>query len=313
MPLSVKHTFESPKSDGADPTLLQPSHWNAEHDFTVPSNSLVGNSTGAEAQAAPVSVGAGLAMSAGELTNPSATAEVLVAATIAGVPNGRVPTGTATVTWDFATPLQAKANIPGNAVTLALMEHGTQGAVFYYGAAGAPARLSAGSIGTFLKAGGAGADPVWGYSGAPHAVLQDQKAGGTDGGTFTSGSFIDRVLNTEVYDLYNFVTLAGNAFTLPAGTWIVEWSAPAYRVDSHQSRLWNETDSAVVGQGTSEAASDGVAITTRSEGIAKVVTVASKAFKIQHRCSSTWASLGLGAATTLGGEVYTTVNIWRVA
>ena len=48
-----------------------------------------------------------------------------------------------------------------NAVTNAKLADATQGDVIYYGAAGAPAQLSAGTNGHFLKTQGAGANPVW--------------------------------------------------------------------------------------------------------------------------------------------------------
>lgn len=51
------------------------------------------------------------------------------------------------------------AQIADNAVGLAEMEHGTQGDLLYYGAAGAPARLAAGTSGQSLVSGGAGANP----------------------------------------------------------------------------------------------------------------------------------------------------------
>ena len=48
-----------------------------------------------------------------------------------------------------------------NAVTNAKLADATQGDVIYYAAAGAPAQLSAGTNGHFLKTQGAGANPVW--------------------------------------------------------------------------------------------------------------------------------------------------------
>ena len=48
-----------------------------------------------------------------------------------------------------------------NSVTNAKLADATQGDVIYYGAAGAPAQLSAGTSGYFLKTQGAGANPVW--------------------------------------------------------------------------------------------------------------------------------------------------------
>ena len=41
------------------------------------------------------------------------------------------------------------------------MEAGTQGDILYYGASGAPTRLSAGTSGQVLQTGGAGANPSW--------------------------------------------------------------------------------------------------------------------------------------------------------
>lgn len=41
MASSVKHAFESTLPDGADATLLQPSHWNAEHTITIDPADLV--------------------------------------------------------------------------------------------------------------------------------------------------------------------------------------------------------------------------------------------------------------------------------
>ena len=53
------------------------------------------------------------------------------------------------------------AKLADNAVTLAKLEDGTQGDLIYYGASGAPARLSAGTSGQYLKTQGSAANPVW--------------------------------------------------------------------------------------------------------------------------------------------------------
>jgi hypothetical protein len=55
----------------------------------------------------------------------------------------------------------ATANIDDDAVTLAKLENGTQGDVLYYGASGAPTRLTAGTSGQYLQTQGAGANPAW--------------------------------------------------------------------------------------------------------------------------------------------------------
>ncbi len=53
------------------------------------------------------------------------------------------------------------AQIKANAVDLTKLSDGTQGGTLYYGAAGAPTELAAGTSGKFLKTLGVGADPAW--------------------------------------------------------------------------------------------------------------------------------------------------------
>lgn len=146
----------------------------------------------------------------------------------------------------------------------------------------------------------------------PDIILEDQKSAGTAGGTFTNGADRVRTLNTEVRDAYGECSLSSNQFTLPAGTWYITWRAPAYRVSSHQSFLYNVTDTAEVKRGTSENA-----VTTgqsnASIGSAVVTITASKAFEIRHRCTSTQATNGFGEPPNFGTEVYTRVEIWKLA
>lgn len=50
MAISVKHAFTSPKTDGVDSTLVQPSNWNAQHTITLGAGKVLGrDSTGAGA------------------------------------------------------------------------------------------------------------------------------------------------------------------------------------------------------------------------------------------------------------------------
>lgn len=45
MTISLKHTFTSPKADGVDSTLVQPSNWNAEHTITLAAGKVLGRDT----------------------------------------------------------------------------------------------------------------------------------------------------------------------------------------------------------------------------------------------------------------------------
>lgn len=42
---SLKHAFQSAKSDGTDNTLVQPSNWNSEHTLTLNTNNVLGRQT----------------------------------------------------------------------------------------------------------------------------------------------------------------------------------------------------------------------------------------------------------------------------
>lgn len=45
MTISLKHAFTSPKADGTDSTLVQPSNWNAEHTITLAAGKVLGRDT----------------------------------------------------------------------------------------------------------------------------------------------------------------------------------------------------------------------------------------------------------------------------
>lgn len=143
---------------------------------------------------------------------------------------------------------------------------------------------------------------------APNAVLEDQKTAGTDGGTFTSGAWQTRTLNTEVYDPSGLMSLASNEFTPTVNGW-VEWSASAYQAENHKTRLYNVTGAAIVGYGMSAQTDNAVNVTTTSDGGAAVT--AGVTYRIEHRCTFTRATVGFGLAQGFGTEVYCRVKFWR--
>jgi hypothetical protein len=109
MALSLKHSFNSPKSDGTDATLVQPSNWNAEHSLTLGTAKLVGRTTSGTGAAEEISVGAGLTLSAGSLTGNVVTvagrtgAITLAVADVTGAAPLASPTFTGTVSGAAAT------------------------------------------------------------------------------------------------------------------------------------------------------------------------------------------------------------------
>ena len=147
-------------------------------------------------------------------------------------------------------------------------------------------------------------------SGAPaYIMLSDRKAQGTYGGTFTSGAWQTRTLNTENADAGGHCSLSSNEFTLAAGTYRIIASAPAYYVGLHKTRLYNVTDAAVqqdVGPnemyGTAEYSRGTSGVdhaSNRSFIVGRFTLASSKALRIEHRCSTTTANVGYGSATGL--------------
>ena len=79
---------------------------------------------------------------------------------------------------------------------------------------------------------------------ASYAFIVDQKTQASDSGTFTSGAWRTRDLQTTITDTDSIVTaLTGNEFTLAAGSYLIKWSAPAHMVEENQTRLYDVTGS----------------------------------------------------------------------
>lgn len=132
-------------------------------------------------------------------------------------------------------------------------------------------------------------------------ILEEQEGSGVAGGTFTSGSWQVRVLNTVSGDTGFQCQLLGNTFQLSPGTWKIVASAPAYKVDRHQCRLFNVTTSSVQFDGSSEYMStvSGLCM-TRSLLDCIVSLSALTVFRIEHQCATTEASDGMGVGNSFG-------------
>jgi len=123
----------------------------------------------------------------------------------------------------------------------------------------------------------------------------DIKAAATDGGSFTSGAWRDRDLNTLNQSPSGTVSLSSNTVTIPAGKWIIQWSAPAIRVNSHQSRLIiNESGTPSYVYGDAPYTAAGSVVQNFSRGMTIINSSSSFTIKIQHQCQTTRATDGFG-------------------
>lgn len=147
----------------------------------------------------------------------------------------------------------------------------------------------------------------------PMMIVADEKAAATAGGTATSGAWQTRTLNTVNLNTITGASLASNQITLPAGTYVIRASAPAFDVNRHQARLYNATDAVVAIDGTSEYANSSYGGANRSFVTGQVSIAASKAFRLEHRVNTTVSNNGFGVESNLGStETYSTIEITKI-
>lgn len=142
---------------------------------------------------------------------------------------------------------------------------------------------------------------------------REEQTAGTNGGTFTSGAWQTRTLNTEHSDAGSQGTLSSNQITLAAGTYIAEIRCPGRACAFHQARLRNITDGTTTLVGTSQENGTGSGQTTPSVITGRFTIAAQKVFEVQHRCGTTASTTGFGSAVNFGEvEVYTVARFWKV-
>ena len=148
---------------------------------------------------------------------------------------------------------------------------------------------------------------------ASYAIICDQKATDTPGGSTTTGTFNTRDLNTELADPDGIVSISSNQFTLQAGTYLIKASAPAYNAQRHQCLIWNVTDSSSVAIGTSEYCHNAASVQTRSFAIGRTTISSAKVFDIRQRVDVASDTFGLGVESNFDtlASIYTIVEIYK--
>jgi hypothetical protein len=111
MAISLKHNFTSPKGDGPDATLVQPSNWNEEHVLTQATARLLGRTSSGTGPTEEISVGSRLSFAGGVLDGSAAPTydSITVNGVIAGsaiASKSSAETGTDNDRW--MTPLRTR-------------------------------------------------------------------------------------------------------------------------------------------------------------------------------------------------------------
>jgi hypothetical protein len=140
--------------------------------------------------------------------------------------------------------------------------------------------------------------------GMPIALIRDKQATGVGPGSVTTGTWNTRRL-VDLWANDIGATLSGNVFTIPAGKYWLESSAPSSGSVGHQTRLYDVTAGTVSDYGTSEFGA--------SRSIIRILIslAAPRSFRIDHYFNGSSATAG--QANNNGGyEVYTEVKITKV-
>lgn len=136
-------------------------------------------------------------------------------------------------------------------------------------------------------------------------AAREEQSATTDGGTFTSGDWRTRTLNTLEEFASAYTSLSTNVLTVPAGLWLVWWSAPAWDVNSHQTRVVvNKAGSPEYHYGESSYAAAANNVGSTSSGLAIIDQASSFTIELQHRCETTVATFGMGVSAGWATEVY---------
>jgi len=144
-------------------------------------------------------------------------------------------------------------------------------------------------------------------------VTQEESAT-VNGGTFTSGDWRTRTLNTIKTNKIVGATLISNQINLPAGIYYVEASGMARGVNDHMTRLQNITGASTLVIGTREFTPTPATATTTSNLSGEFTLSVSSSIELQHRCNNTRNSDGFGLGSIDFGQnnTYGVVKIWKV-
>ncbi len=143
--------------------------------------------------------------------------------------------------------------------------------------------------------------------------IQHKLNSGTNGGTFTSGSWQTRPLNTVITNDVTGASLSSNQITLPAGTYYLDSHAKGFKVNNHQARWRNVSDGSTTLQASTEQCKDSAdSAGTRSWCRGKFTIASQKTFELQHRCDTTNSGNGMGNPSGWGDEIFAEVILFKI-
>lgn len=145
------------------------------------------------------------------------------------------------------------------------------------------------------------------------AIFNETQASGTAGGGSVASTWTKRTLNTTIVNNITGASIASSVITLPAGTFVIQASAPCFESNAFKIRLQNTSDgtSAIIGTSEFDGSS---AVATRTFLTGVVTIAATKNFELQHWVQTSRINQGFGVNTSAGvSEIYSIIQITRVA
>lgn len=143
--------------------------------------------------------------------------------------------------------------------------------------------------------------------------IEDQKPSGTAGGAGVVGANT-RDLNTVTVNTISGASLLSNQITLPAGSYIIEASAPAYEAQRNRLYFYNVSDSTedIIGESAYQSA-NGIQTRATIKNKAPLTIASSKTFELRHEIGALSTTNTLGFPMTDGRvNIYAEITIWKV-
>ena len=144
------------------------------------------------------------------------------------------------------------------------------------------------------------------------AKVHDSGTSTTYFGTYTTGDWRTRDIDTEITDEDDIVSISSNQFTLQAGTYLIIFGCSMYHINKHAIRLRNVTDGSTAGIGNPNAGYtySPMLFTT---GTCRVTIASAKTFEVQGYPSTSKTNNGMGYDVDNGSCESVRVEIFKEA
>ena len=143
-------------------------------------------------------------------------------------------------------------------------------------------------------------------------IAKVRAADAADFGSYTTGAWRTRDLDTEISDEDDIVSISSNQFTLQAGNYLIHFGCSMFHINKHAIRLQNITDGSTAGVGNPN---NGYTYSPLlfTTGTCRVSIASAKAFEVQGYPSITKATNGMGYNMDNGACHSVRVEIFKEA